>query len=112
MKEEAERAARVAGRLHARAHFDAVSIDSAIPRSLAMETKPCRSPSDAIAQPRYRDLRVHDWRAPGAKSMRMERLIAAAAFAVAAFVAVPTAEAIAQSTSVETQSSIKNCRYY
>jgi len=44
--------------------------------------------------------------------MRTERLIAAAAFAVAAFVAVPTAEAIAQSTSVETQSSIKNCRYY
>jgi hypothetical protein len=44
--------------------------------------------------------------------MRTERLIAAAAFVVVAFVAVPAAEAIAQSTAVETQGSIKNCRYY
>jgi hypothetical protein len=44
--------------------------------------------------------------------MRMERLIAAAAFVVTAFVAVPAAEALTQSTAVETQSSIKNCRYY
>jgi hypothetical protein len=44
--------------------------------------------------------------------MRTERLIAAAAFVVTAFVAVPAAEAIAQSTAVETQSSAKNCRYY
>jgi hypothetical protein len=77
-----------------------------------METKPHRCPSDAMALPRYRYLGVHQGRAPGAKSMRTKRLIAAAAFAVAAFVAVPTAEAIAQSTSVETQSSVKNCRYY
>jgi hypothetical protein len=44
--------------------------------------------------------------------MRMERLIAAAAFVVTAFVAVPAAEALAQSTAVETQSSVKNCHYY
>jgi hypothetical protein len=44
--------------------------------------------------------------------MRTKRLVAAAAFVVTAFVAVPAAEAIAQSPAVETQSSVKNCRYY
>jgi hypothetical protein len=44
--------------------------------------------------------------------MRTERLIAAAAFVVTAFVAVPAAEAITQSAVTETQGSVKNCRYY
>ena len=44
--------------------------------------------------------------------MRTQRLMAAAAFAVVAFVAVPAAEAIEQGATTEMQSSVKNCRYY
>lgn len=44
--------------------------------------------------------------------MQTGRLIAAAAFVVTAFVAIPAAEAAIPNTVTETQSSVKNCRYY
>jgi hypothetical protein len=44
--------------------------------------------------------------------MRTERLIAAAAFVVTAFVAIPAAQAITQNAAAETRSSIKDCHYY